>query len=212
MALILFGGNLGTRKSLTCRGGTITYSTGEQVHIVGLDEYSPGLYHSGTGAMFFNEIKRDTPLGREIIGYIKGGYMPHAGLVMNVLYENYHILKDIEHILADGWIREPGVIAPAIDFIKNDLRQKNIGMIDMVASPETCMRRTLNRDENRIDDQIATIKNRLHTHKKYSGIVNAELKLILGADNCIEICAEDYTPAQYGVQAAAKFVKEQMQR
>ena len=133
-----------------------------------------GINHISTGDVLRAEIKNGTELGKTAKGYIDQGQLIPDELMIDILASVFDSFKDSKGVIFDGF---PRTIAQA-EALKKMLAERGQDvsvMLDLEVPEDELMVRLIKRgkDSGRADDNVETIKKRLHVyHSQTSPLID----------------------------------------
>ena len=133
-----------------------------------------GINHISTGDVLRAEIKNGTELGKTAKGYIDQGQLIPDELMVDILASVFDSFKDSKGVIFDGFPRT----IPQAEALKVMLKERGQDisvMLDLDVPEEELMVRLIKRgkDSGRADDNVETIKKRLHVyHSQTSPLID----------------------------------------
>ncbi|MDR3235224.1 MAG: adenylate kinase [Prevotellaceae bacterium] len=134
-----------------------------------------GFKHLSTGDMLRNEIKNETPLGKEVKQLIESGFLVSDGIVIALIKEQIAAYKDAKGFIFDGFPRTT-VQAESLDKMLEAQGTKIHVMITLDVAQEIIIERLQKRAviEGRSDDaDLEIIRNRFENYEKQTKPVMA---------------------------------------
>jgi len=124
-----------------------------------------GVRHLATGEMLREQVRRATPLGRQVQAVLAAGDLVGDELIEDLLYEPFLQASREGGFILDGFPRTLHQAERAFQ-IALDAGATLHAVVHLDVPPQVLLDRALSRDEGRADDNQATVRHRIEVYEK----------------------------------------------